>query len=107
VSFDHRGSECKDKRHRNCSGRWYGVMYFEGQRYRVTAASRQEALGKIGDKRTELANGVVSADSYTVAHAVADFLAHGLGAAARKRTSRRARSWAPWPTGSPGSSCAG
>jgi integrase len=78
VSFDHRGSKCKDKRHRNCSGRWYGVLYFEGQRYRVTAASRTEAWGKISDKRTELANGVVSADSYTVADAIRAFLEHGL-----------------------------
>ena len=83
VSYDHRGSECKDtrkgaKRHDACTGRWYGILYFEGKRYRVLGKTKGEVQDKLRDKRVELENGIVPDDQYTVANAVQDFLAHGM-----------------------------
>lgn len=79
VSFDHRTTECKDsKRHQTCTGRWVGKYWHERKLHRVTAATKGECQKKLATLKDDLADGIVSSDGYTVAQAIADYLARGL-----------------------------
>ena len=81
VYFDHEGSDCKDRYHRRCTGRWRGELNIgkDGQgkrrRRKVSAKSKAELLDKLDDLRGELDQGVRSSRSYTVTQAVDEWLA--------------------------------
>jgi integrase len=88
VSFDHRGTECRDKRksakrHDVCTGRWYGVFHFEGHRYRVVDADKSVCERKLERKKNSLRKGLVGGD-FTVEDAVRDWLKNGMPGRTRK-----------------------
>src|SRR5215469_1247292 len=80
IYFDHRDSAY----HKICTGRWRGVVSLgyaaDGKRIRkkVSGKTRTEVKDKLKDLHSELDAGVRTVQSYTVAHAVADWLAEGL-----------------------------
>lgn len=90
VYFDHEGSDCKDRYHRRCTGRWRGELNLgkDGQgkrrRRKVSAKSKAELLDKLEDLREETDQGVRSSRSYTVAKAVDEWLAGPMGDRAPK-----------------------
>jgi integrase len=90
IYFDHSG-ECRDpESHRHCLGRWRGVISLkpgpEGQRRRkkVSGRNKTEVRAKLAELHDELNDGVVTNASYTVAHAIEDWLADGLAGRAPK-----------------------
>ena len=79
ATYDHRGTECKDKRHDVCSGCWLGIFYFEGVRQpKVYGSTKGEVQGKITAKLDELDARIVTDDNYTIEMAINDWLATGL-----------------------------
>jgi hypothetical protein len=59
VYFDHQGSECRDKYHRRCPGRWRGeVTLDDGKRKKLSGDSRQDVLNKLDALRAELTKGI-------------------------------------------------
>ena len=96
IYFDHSG-ECRDpEAHRHCPGRWRGVVSLkpgpDGQRRRkkVSGKNKTEVRAKLAELHDELDEGIVTNASYTVAHAIEDWLARG-GACGRSRSARGAR----------------
>ena len=90
IYFDHSG-ECRDpEAHRHCAGRWRGVVSLkpgpDGRRRRkkVSGRNKTEVRAKLAELHDELNDGVVTNASYTVAHAIEDWLADGLAARAPK-----------------------
>jgi integrase len=81
VYFDHEGSDCRDRYHRRCTGRWRGELSLgkDGQgkrrRRKVSAKSKAELLDKLDELRSDLDQGIRSSRSYTVAQAVDEWLA--------------------------------
>jgi hypothetical protein len=89
IYFDHSG-ECRDpETHRHCPGRWRGVVSLkpgpDGQRRRKKVSGKNKT--EVRAKLAELHDGVVTNASYTVAHAIEDWLADGLAGRAPKRGS--------------------
>ncbi|MGH3303458.1 MAG: site-specific integrase [Streptosporangiaceae bacterium] len=90
VYFDHGGSECKDRYHRRCAGRWRGEISLgtdgtgRRRRRKVSASSKAELESKMETARKELAEGVKSSPTYTVQDAVDDWLSLGMGDKAAK-----------------------
>jgi integrase len=67
IYFEHaKDTQCRDKRHRSCSGRWRGEIR-EG-------ATKSEVQDQINDIERELGVGVKASATYTVEQAVADWL---------------------------------
>jgi len=90
VYFDHRG-DCRDPaHHRNCPGRWRGVVSLgyglDGKRVRkkVSGQTKSEVKDKLKDLQTDLDAGVRPVRGYTVEQAVTDWLAVGLPGRAAK-----------------------
>ena len=84
IYFDHT-ADCRDSiHHRNCAGRWRGVVSLgfnaDGKRIRkkVSGKSKTEVKGKLKSLHSELDAGVRTTRGYTVEKAVADWLAEGL-----------------------------
>lgn len=84
IYFDHR-ADCRDSvHHRNCAGRWRGVVSLgfaaDGKRIRkkVSGSTRTEVKDKLRELHSELDAGVKTAHGYKVEMAVADWLAEGL-----------------------------
>src|SRR5499427_8862134 len=84
IYFDHRG-DCRDPaHHRNCPGRWRGVVSLgygpDGKRVRkkVSGQTKTEVKDKLKDLHTDLDAGVRPVRGYTVEQAVTDWLAVGL-----------------------------
>jgi integrase len=84
IHFEHQGP-CRDpENHRHCAGRWRGVLSLGfgpgGKRLRkaVSARTKTEAREKVRALREDLDAGITPRAAYTVADAVADWLAHGL-----------------------------
>ena len=96
VYFDHEGSECKDRYHRRCAGRWRAELNLgkDGQgkrkRRKLSASSKAALYAKLDELREELDQGVRSTRTYTVTKAVDDWLAGPMGDRAPKtiRTQR-------------------
>jgi hypothetical protein len=93
IYFDHSG-ECRDpEAHQHCPGRWRGVVSLKpgpgGQRRRkkVSGKNETEVRAKLAELHDELDDGVVTNASYTVAHAIEDWLADGLAGRAPKTVS--------------------
>lgn len=80
IYFDHEGSDCKDKYHRRCRGRWRAEVNLgkdgRGKRIRrkVSAKTKPELQSKLDDLREEISQDVRSSPGYTVAKAVEDWL---------------------------------
>ena len=84
IYFDHR-TDCRDSaHHRNCAGRWRGVVSLgfgaDGKRLRkkVSGSTKAEVRDKLKELHAELDAGVRTVAGYTVARAVDDWLADGL-----------------------------
>jgi len=84
IYFDHT-ADCRDSiHHRNCAGRWRGVVSLgfnaDGKRIRkkVSGKTRTEVKDKLKELHSELDSGVRTTHGYTVEKAVADWLAEGL-----------------------------
>jgi integrase len=81
VYFDHEGSDCRDRYHRRCKGRWRAEINLgkNGQgkhvRRKVSARSKAELQAKLDTLREEIGQGVRSSAAYTIARAVDDWLA--------------------------------
>jgi hypothetical protein len=93
IYFDPSG-ECRDpETHRHCPGRWRGVVSLkpgpDGQRRRkkVSGKNKTEVRAKLAELHDELNDGIVTNASYTVAHAIEDWLADGLAGRAPKTVS--------------------
>src|SRR5271169_2448595 len=93
IYFDHSG-ECRDpEAHRHCPGRWRGVVSLkpgpDGQRRRkkVSGKNKTEVRAKLAELHDELNDGVVTNASYTVAHAIEDWLTDGLAGRAPQTVS--------------------
>ena len=90
VYFDHDGSECKDRYHRRCAGRWRersasaqtGLAGAGGRK--LSATSKAELESRMDKARRELARGVNSSPTYTVEQAVTDWLRLGMADKAPK-----------------------
>jgi integrase len=80
VAFEHQtGSTCRDeKQHRNCAGRWRGVVNRtvagKRKRYVVDGATKKQASDRLKAKVAELDAGVRPDGRYTVSMCVADWL---------------------------------
>src|SRR5215470_9327497 len=90
IYFDHT-ADCRDSAyHRNCAGRWRGVVSLgfnaDGRRIRkkVSGKSKTEVKGKLKSLHSELDAGVRTTRGYTVEKAVADWLADGMQGRAQK-----------------------
>jgi len=87
VYFDHEGSDCRDRYHRRCAGRWRGEINLgkdgQGKRIRrkASAQSKAELTAKLEELRSEVDQGVQSSGRYTVFRAdeVDDRYASGSG----------------------------
>ena len=84
IYFDHTG-DCKDSRyHRDCPGRWRGVVSLgkatDGTRIRrkVSGRTKQEVKDKLAELHDELDVGVRTSAAYTVQRCADDWLANGL-----------------------------
>jgi integrase len=85
IFFEHvADAPCNDERHRNCAGRWRGVVSLgfgpDGKRIRRKVSGKtksvvQDRLKKLHD---ELESGVRSTPNYTVRRAAEDWLRDGL-----------------------------
>jgi integrase len=90
VLFDHEGSDCKDRYHRRCTGRWRGVVSLgkddDGKRVRkkVSGATKSEVLEKLRNLHKDLDQGVRPRAGYTVHFAIEDYLAKALDGRAPK-----------------------
>ena len=85
VYFDHEGSQCQDARyHQRCRGRWRGVVSLgygpDGKRIRrKVSGSTKTAVGDaLKALHDELDRGLHTSRTYTVRHAVDDWLRSGL-----------------------------
>jgi hypothetical protein len=95
IYYDHRvGTECLDPRsHCGCSGRWRGVISLgegpDGTRIRrkVSGQSRAEVRDKLRALHDELREGLHTSASYTVRHAVEEWLDTGLDGRSAKTVS--------------------
>jgi hypothetical protein len=80
VYFDHEGSDCKDRYHRRCTGRWRAKLNLgkdgQGKRVRrkLSARTKSELGERIEKLREELAQGARSSATYCVERAVEDWL---------------------------------
>ena len=86
--FDHEGSDCKDRYHRRCTGRWRGELNL-GKDARAGAGrfrprTKAELQIKLDQLREEINQGVRSSPHYTVAEAVAAWLAGPMADGAAK-----------------------
>jgi integrase len=90
IYFDHQGSDCKDRYHRRCSGRWRGELNLgkdgSGRRTRrkVSGSSKAEVESRLAEVHRELDQGVKSSPTYTVEQAVQDWLKLDMGDKAPK-----------------------
>jgi integrase len=90
VLFDHEGSDCKDRYHRRCTGRWRGVVSLgkddDGKRVRkkVSGATKSDVLEKLRNLHKDLDQGVRPRAGYTVHFAIEDYLAKALDGRAPK-----------------------
>jgi hypothetical protein len=84
-----RGSAATLRPTRHCPGRWRGVVSLnpgpDGQRRRKKVSGKNKT--EVRAKLAELHDGVVTNASYTVAHAIEDWLADGLAGRAPKTVS--------------------
>jgi len=93
VYFDHEGTDCKDRYHRRCTGRWRCELNLgkdgKGKRRRrkVSAKTKAELYEKLDELRDELDQGVRSSRTYTVTQAVDDWLAGPMADRAAKTIS--------------------
>src|SRR5215469_16874994 len=85
VYFDHIGPCTDPARHRNCPGRWRGVISLgfgpDGRRIRrkVSGTTRAIVADRLARLHAELDAGSKAAPSnYTLRRAAEDWLAHGL-----------------------------
>jgi hypothetical protein len=99
IYFDHSG-ECRDpETHRHCPGRWRGVVSLkpgpDGQRRRkkVSGTNKSEVRAKLAELHDELNDGVLTNASYTVAHAINDWLADGLAGRAPRPSAPSGKCW--------------
>jgi len=80
VYFEHaKGTECRESRHRSCTGRWRGEVDVlrNGKPYRrrVTGASKGEVQDKLDDILDEVGSGVIAPADYTVQRCVDEWIA--------------------------------
>jgi integrase len=91
IYFDHSG-DCHDvQHHRGCPGRWRGAVSLgygaDGKRVRrkVSGRTRQEVKDKLAGLHSDLDAGIRRPGSrYTLAQAIADWLAEGLDGRSEK-----------------------
>lgn len=103
IYFDHRvGTECRDARlHKRCAGRWRGVVSLgpggDGRRMRrkVSGQTKADVRDKLQALHDELREGVRTSATYTVRHAVDEWLAHGLTGVSAKTLSTNREVTAP------------
>jgi hypothetical protein len=83
ICFDHRGSACRDKYHRRCTGRWraqisLGVDPETGKRLRpaLDGTTRGEVRVQIDKLRAERVKGVKPRAGNAVEQAMDDYLDH-------------------------------
>jgi integrase len=101
IYFDHRGA-CRDAlKHRQCPGRWLGVVSLgrdaDGRRIRkkVYGRTKTDVKDKLKQLHEDLDQGVRTSASYTVGAAVADWLEQGLDGRSAKTISTNREVLAP------------
>jgi integrase len=101
IYFDHRGA-CRDAlKHRQCPGRWLGVVSLgcdaDGKRIRkkVYGQTKTDVKDKLKQLHEDLDQGIRTSASYSVATAVADWLDEGLDGRSAKTISTNREVLAP------------
>jgi integrase len=101
IYFDHRGA-CRDAlKHRQCPGRWLGVVSLGsdvgGKRIRkkVYGRTKTDVKDRLRLLHEELDQGIKTSASYTLETAVTDWLEHGLDGRSAKTISTNREALAP------------
>ena len=101
VFFEHAGL-CRDEaRHRNCPGRWRGVVSLgygpDGKRIRrkVSGKTRAVVQERLKALHTDLDSGVKASPNYTLRRAAQDWLAEGLESRSAKTVKKNENVLAP------------
>ncbi len=101
IFFEHTGL-CRDEaRHRNCPGRWRGVISLgfdsDGKRVRrkVSGKTRAVVQERLKALHTDLDSGVKASPNYTLRRAAQDWLAEGLEGRSAKTVKKNENVLAP------------